>query len=513
VQSPPLLLGIDLGTSSVKVVLVTADGAVVASGSAEYPILHPQPACAEQEPAAWWQAVGSAVRQAMAAAPGAEAIVAVGLSGQMHGVVLLDGQMQPLANAVIWPDQRSRSQVQALTAELGPERLVELSGSPVATGFMAATLRWMREMQPALLDRATHALSPKDWLRWQMVGEIASDYSDGSGALLLDVRRRDWAPEILAAVGIDRSLLPPLRPAVAVAGKLTATAAAHLGLAAGTPVIVGAADTACGLLGAGAADGRTLVVNLSTGGQLVLPASIPSVDRKGRLHTFCSALEPGNGRAGWYLMGATLSVGMALRWLRDNVLAETGEDAYTRLTTQAAQAPIGAGGLLFLPHLVGERTPHMDPAARGAFIGLTVSHGRAHLIRSVIEGATFACADAYQVLLESALGATLPERVLLAGGGARSPLWQQIVADVLGVSVERLMVSEQSAMGAALLAGAGAGLFDVVSEASRWARSGPPVAPDPSAHARYQELLSLYREAWHCNQSLFHRLHALNAQE
>lgn len=506
----PLLLGIDLGTSSVKTVLVTAAGALVATGSADYPILHPRAGHAEQEPAAWWQAVGEATRQALAGA-GADAAVrvaAVGLSGQMHGVVPTDGDGAPLRNAVIWPDQRSGSQVQALTAALGAEQLVALSGSPLATGFMAATLRWLLEHEPQTIARARWFLPAKDWLRLQMVGEVASDASDGSGALFLDVERRAWSPELVRAVEIDAEQLPPLRPSSAVAGTLLAAAAAHLGLQAGTPVVVGAADTACGLLGAGAADGRTLVVNLSTGGQLVLPAATPAVDSQGRLHTFCSALEPGAGRAGWYIMGATLNVGLALRWLRDQLAGPSGRFDYAELTELAAAWPPGAGRLLFLPYLVGERTPLMDPEARAAFLGLTTAHGQGALVRAVLEGATFACADAYSVLLQAAPPA---ERVLLAGGGARSPLWQQIVADVFGVAVQRLLVSEQSAMGAALLAGQGAGLFDAAATAGQWAQAGPPVPPQPAVHDFYAELIELWREAWLQNRDLFHTLGALDA--
>ncbi|MGL4648730.1 MAG: FGGY family carbohydrate kinase, partial [Caldilineaceae bacterium] len=308
----PLLLGIDLGTSSVKVALYDLDGGVQAEATVEYPILRPQPGFAEQQPSAWWHAVGTAVRATMAHARNLKAgpapVAAIGLSGQMHGVVLTDADGLPLANAVIWPDQRSGAQVRAITEQFGAEPLVALTGSPVATGFMAATLRWMADEDPALLARATWALAPKDWLRLQMTGDAASDPSDGSGALLLDVQTRRWAAAMPAVVGFRADLLPPLRVAASVAGGLTASAAAHLDLPPGTPVATGAADAACALLGAGAADGRTLVVNLSTGGQLVLPASTPAVDLHGRLHTFAGALEPGDGRAGWYHMGAVLNV-------------------------------------------------------------------------------------------------------------------------------------------------------------------------------------------------------------
>lgn len=503
----PLLLGIDLGTSSVKVLLVDLEGKVAGSGSAEYPIHSPAPGFAEQEPEEWWQAVVAAVRQATGVAAPAimetPKVAAIGLSGQMHGTVLLDKGGHLLMPAVIWPDQRSGAQVAELTQALGREELIRTSGSPVATGFMAATLLWLRRNRPDLWVNLGTGLLPKDWLRRRLTGEVASDPSDGSGALLLDVQARDWSPALLDAVGIAREQLPPLHPAASVAGWLRQSAAVQLGLPPGIPVVTGAADTACSVLGAGATRPDTLIVNLSTGGQLVQPAAQPAVDVQGRMHTFCSALEPGPEWAGWYQMGATLSAGMALRWLRDSVLGWTGGDAYDRMTAAAASVPPGADGLLFLPYLVGERTPHMDPQARGAFLGLTLCHGPGQLVRALLEGVTFACLDAYRVLAEVAAP---PAQVILAGGGARSPLWQQIVADTFGLPVRRLLVAEQSALGAALLAGSGAGLIDPAAAASRWAAYGEPVLPNAAAQARYAGLFPLFQHAYASNRGLFARL-------
>ncbi len=504
-MSSPLLLGIDLGTSSVKALCVTPGGDVVGSGSAEYPVLNPQATFAEQEPRAWWEATQAAVRAAVAGR-GAD-VTAIGLSGQMHGTVLLDDAGALLGNAIIWPDQRSAAQVRALTDTVGAERLVQIAGSPVATGFQAATLLWLRSERPALFARIDMVLTPKDWLRLQLTGQVATDAGDGSGTLLLDVQTRAWSPLLLDAVGIAHSQLPPLRPATDVAGGLLPAIAAALGLRSGTPVVVGSSDTACGLLGAGAVEGNTLVVNLSTGGQLVRPAAEPAVDPRGRMHTFCAAFEPQPDCAGWYQMGATLNVGMALRWLRTNVLGWTGDEAYARMTAAAAEAPLGAGGLLFLPYLVGERTPLLDAAARAAFVGLTAAHGQPHLTRAVLEGATFACFDAWRVLMEvDPAGDGPPRELVLAGGGARSALWRQIVADVFGVAVRRLLVTEQSALGAALLAGHGAGLFDAARTAREWVRLGDPLAPNPAHHERYAELFALYQQAYIANRELMHAL-------
>ena len=511
-MSTLLLLGIDLGTSAVKALLTGLDGRVVGAGSAAYPILHPQPGFAEQNPDDWWRAVVAAVRQALANANDDENsdengdenhVAAIGLSGQMHGTVLLGEDGAPLTPAVIWPDQRSAQQVQEITELIGAERLIGITGSPVATGFQAATLRWIQQQRPDLWARIRHVLLPKDYIRWRLTGELASDPSDGSGALLLDVRTRDWSTELLDALEIPRAWLPPVQASASVAGGLLADPAAQLGLPAGATVVTGAADTACSALGAGAVHPGRLLLTISTGGQLILPVETVQVDPRGRIHTFCAALEPGPGLAAWYQMGAVLSAGMALRWLRDNVLGLAGEDAYARMTGWAGAAPPGADGLLFLPYLAGERTPHMDPAARGLFLGLTVQHGRGELVRAVLEGVTFACFDAFQVLAE--LGPP-PDQVILAGGGAKSALWRQIVADVFGRPVRPLQVSEQSALGACALAGLGAGLIDLERIVDGWVAYGAAVEPDAERHAFYGERFALYQEAYRCNRGLFARL-------
>jgi len=505
---PSQILGIDLGTSSVKVLLATEEGQVLGGGSAEYPIQRPRPGWAEQRPGDWWRATVAAVRQALGSVRDTPvSISAIGLSGQMHGTVLLGKAGRLLAPAVIWPDQRSGRQVQEITDLIGAGRLIELTGSPVATGFQAATVRWMQQERPDLWRQVGSILLPKDYLRYRLTGELGTDPSDGSGTLLLDVRGRDWSPEVLEALEIDVAQLPPVRPSAAVAGQLGHQAAEALGLPAGVPVVTGAADTACGAVGVGIVNAQTLLLTISTGGQIVLPASAVQVDRAGRAHTFCSALAPGPNQAGWYQMAAILSAGMALRWLRDQVFCVSGESAYAQMTAWAETTEPGADGLLFLPYLVGERTPHMDPQARALFLGLTASHGRAELVRAVMEGVALACYDAYQVL--AGLGAR-PERIVMAGGGARSQLWQRIVADVFGLPVQWLSVGEQSALGAILLAGGGIGLFDPGSTAQTWATYGPPVEPDAQRHALYQSLLILFRSAYQKHREDFCQLRDLH---
>jgi xylulokinase len=487
------LLGIDLGTSSVKALLVDREGHTLGIGSAEYPVLMPQPDYAEQDPETWWQSTATAVRQALAAARSRE-VAAIGLSGHMHGTVLLGEDGRLLVPAIIWLDRRSQSQVREITEQIGSERLIQITGSPIATGFQAATIRWMQQELPDVWRQVRRILLPKDYLRWRMVGEpFYTDPSDAAGTLLLDAHTRNWSPVILETLGLDITLLPEVRPSTTINGVLTRQAAEHLGLQPGIPVIVGAADTANSALASGVVSPDTLLLTISTGSQLVLPSEDVRVDLRGRMHTFCSALEPKPGQAGWYQMAATLNAGMALRWLRDQVFALSTPDAYIQMSGWAESVPPGARGLLFLPYLSGERSPHMDPTARGMFLGLSIRHGRAEMVRAVMEGVAFSCYDAYRVLME--LGAH-PNRMIVAGGGARSPLWQRIFADVFNLPVHRLVIAEQSALGAAILAGAAIGWHQPHEAASRWAAYDAPIEPNARHHADYRALLEIFRSAY-----------------
>lgn len=498
-----LYLGLDLGTSAIKALLVDPDGQVRGVGSAEYPVHHPQPGYAEQDPNEWWAATVAAVRQATGWAPAGSRVAGIGLAGQMHGTVLLGDNDLPVAPAIIWADGRSWRQVAEVTERVGAERLIEIAGSALATGFQAATIAWLRKERSSLWWRTQRVLAPKDELRRRLTGDIATDPGDASGTLLLDVRWRTWSADLLKAVGIEATKLPPLRPATEPAGGLTAEAARELGLPEGTPVVVGTGDAPAGLLGAGIVDPNTMLLSLSTGAQVMVPATFVLPDPAGRSHTFCAALEPGPDRPGWYQMGATLVAGMALRWLRDEMLGVGGPDAYERMTGWASAAPIGARGLLFLPFMVGERSPHMDARLRAAFLGLGDHHTRGDVVRAVMEGAVLACNDAFAVLRER--GAD-PERIIMAGGGARSPVWRQIVADVLGLPVHALATADQAAMGAAILAAAGIGGLDPVATARAWSSYGAAIEPSRSGMARYAELTELYREATAATREISHRL-------
>ena len=503
-------LGIDLGTSSVKVLVVDAAGQVRGMGAAEYPIHRPQPGFAEQDPEDWWQATIAATQQALGWSGTGAAIAGIGLTGQMHGTVLLGGDERVVAPAIIWADQRSWRQVATITDRVGAERLIDLTGSPVATGFQAATIRWLQEERSSLWWRTRHVLLPKDELRRRLVGHIATDPSDASGTLLLDVRWRDWSPEILDALNIEIERLPAVGESTSVAGELIPYAAEALGLPAGIPVVIGAADAPTGLLGAGVVDPATMLLSISTGSQVIVPARGVHPDPRGRTHTFCAALEPSAERSGWFQMGATLAAGMAMRWLRDQVFNLRAPDAYDQISAWAGNAPVGARGLLFLPYLAGERTPHMDPKARGAFLGLTARHGSSEIARAVMEGITLAALDAYTILQE---GGAAPDRIVMVGGGARSPFWRQMVADLFDLPVQALATADQAAMGAALLAAVGVRGLDPLATAATWANYGPPVDPKPARHARYQELLAIFRDAYHQTRDLTSRLAAFDDPE
>ncbi len=503
------LLGIDLGTSSVKVVVVHSEsGVVCSSAAASYPVQHPEPGAAEQDPDAWWQAIIAAVRSALLNAGSNISIEAIGLSGQMHGTVLLGASGEVVAPAIIWSDTRSASSVRELTTGVGRERVLAIAGSPLAAGFQAATIHWLRAHHPELWTRTATVLLPKDYLRYRLTGSFFTDPSDAASTLLLDARTRDWSSELLKATGVSRDQLPTVVPSTAKAGELTTEAAKALGLNPGITVVGGAGDAAAAAVGAGVVDASSLLLTLSTGAQALAPIAIPAVDREGRIHTFCSAFEPECDAAAWNLMGATMSAGLALRWLREE-LFQISPDAGFDDIKAAARIPIGANGLLFLPYLTGERTPHMNANARGLFAGISPEHKRTHFTRAVMEGVAMALYDAFYVVRD--MGAK-PDRIVLAGGGSRSRLWRQIIADLFGLPLYPLAIDEQSAYGAAILAGPAGGI-SAADRARAWARYDVPVEPNSRAHDRYQELQSLYRNLYVANISMFEELADWRANE
>ncbi len=484
-----MLLGLDLGTSSLRAAVVDDRGRILGLGQREYPIISQQPTWAEQDTEEWWLAAREATAAALRAASVSPSdIRAIGLSGQMHGTVLVGHDLQPLAPAVIWADGRSATEADAVNRALGPGRLAEISGNRVSTGFMAATLAWMHTHQPDLLDAARYALLPKDYLRLRMTGVPASEPSDAAATLLFDNSARAWSAPLAEAAGVDRVLLPDIMASTAVAGELTAEAASALGLRAGTPVVAGAGDQAAQAVGNGVLLPDTASSTIGTGGQLLQPLSAFRPDPDLRVHCFCHALPDT-----WFLMAATLSAGLSLRWWRD-LLGVSGAGAYDILSREAAAAGPGAGGLLFLPYLLGERTPYMDPEARGSFVGLSLEHGRGHLARAIMEGVAFSLRDGLEILR----GLTAAPTVLVASGGAaKSPLWVQIQTDVFGFPITTVEGEERAVVGAAMLAGISSGLyadFDQAREAC--VRQGPIVEPDSSRTSLYEELYHQYRSLY-----------------
>jgi len=436
-------------------------GKVIASGSEDHePFASPRPGWAEQDPRDWWRACGLAVRKALHSSNlRADDIACVGFSGQMHGAVLLDSADEVVRSAIIWCDQRSEAQVIELEKLFGRDVLIQLTCNPPLTNFTLTKLLWVRETEPANWARVAHVMLPKDYVRFRLTGERAIDMADASGTLLLDVAHRRWSKEVLTKAGIDVGLLPALHESPDVCGKISAAGAEATGLRVGTPVVAGAGDQAAGAVGMGIARAGAVSATIGTSGVVFAATDRPALDPQGRLHTFCHAI-PGR----WHVMGVTQSAGLSLRWFRDRfgVAKQNGRDPYDILAEEASSVPAGSEGAFWAPYLMGERTPHLDPNARAALVGLTASHTRGHIIRAVMEGVAYSLKDTFTIFEEMQIPVT---SIRLGGGGARSALWRQIQADVYAHEVEIVAAEEGAAYGAAILAGTGAGAWSSVDEA------------------------------------------------
>src|SRR5579862_7564933 len=473
-------------------------GKVIASGSEEHEAFaSPRPGWAEQDPRDWWRACGVAVRRALQSANlPADEIACVGFSGQMHGAVLLDSADEVVRSALIWCDQRSEAQTHELEKLFGRDVLIQLTCNPPLTNFTLTKLLWVRENEPNNWARVAHVMLPKDYVRFRLTGERAIDMADASGTLLLDVANRKWSTEVLAKTGIDPMLLPALFESPEVCGKISEAGAAATGLRAGTPVVAGAGDQAAGAVGMGIARVGAVSATIGTSGVVFASTDRPAMDPQGRLHTFCHAI-PGR----WHVMGVTQAAGLSLRWYRDNfgaaspgVQKKDGRDPYDVFAEEAAAAPAGSEGALWAPYLMGERTPHLDPNARGALIGLTASHTRAHVIRAIMEGVAFSLKDTFTIFEEMKIPVT---SIRLGGGGARSPLWRQIQADVYGHEVEIVAAEEGAAYGAAILAGVGAGVWSSVEAACKAVvRVAQRIEPYARASAVMQQNYLVYRKIY-----------------
>ena len=486
------VVGIDVGTGGSRAVVVGEDGRVSAAATvAHAPFASPRTAWAEQEPEDWWRASRAAIREVLAkSGTGAASVRAIGLSGQMHGAVLVDASGEVVRPAIIWCDQRTEAECQWLTQTIGAKRLLELTSNPALTNFTLTKVLWVRAHEPEAWRRVRRVLLPKDFVRLRLSGEYATDVGDASGTLMLDVAHRRWSEEILDAAGLDGAMLPRLFESPEVCARVSSNAAADTGIPAGTPIVAGAGDQAAGAVGMGITKPGAVSVTIGTSGVVFAATDRPALDPGGRLHTFCHAVP-----ARWHVMGVTQAAGLSLRWLRELLgLSDCGDEAYEMMTRDAADIEPGADGVLWAPYLMGERTPHLDPNIRGALVGLAANHTRGHVVRAVLEGVAFSLRDSVTIFSELRLPV---QRVRLGGGGARSALWREIQANVYGQPVETIHADEGAAYGAALLAGVGARFWPDVDEAcDRLVRSSVAASPNAATADVMNERYEAYRRLY-----------------
>jgi len=491
-------LGIDVSTTGIKALLIDHKGEVVGSANTEQPLSTPQPLWSEQNPADWWNGAIQSIRTVLSETRIAgEQIEAIGMTGQMHGLTLLDAVGKVLRPAILWNDQRTGTQCDEIRARLGKERLIQLTGNDALTGFTAPKILWVKQNEPEVYRQIQHILLPKDYVRWCLTGDYAVDRADGAGTILFDIRTRDWSPEILAALEISSEWLPKTYEGPEITGRISAEAARLTGLQAGTPVVAGGGDQAAQAVGVGAVRPGIVALTLGTSGVVFATTGQAFIEPEGRLHAFCHSV-PGR----WHLMGVMLSAAGSLRWYRDTFAPGIG---YDTLLEPAAQAPMGSEGLLFLPYLTGERTPHPDPLARGAFAGLTVRHTQAHMVRAVLEGVAFGLRDSFELMKTAGLASI--DQVRISGGGARSLLWRQILADTFNAELVTVNTTEGAAYGAALLAGVGAGAWsDVDAACNATVQLTGSTKPSQAGVAFYERAYPLYRKLYPALMGLSHEL-------
>jgi len=492
------LLGIDVGTGGTRAVILSGAGKVLASATHEHAAFaSPQVGWAEQDPHDWWRAAAGAVQEALQKAGIAgEDVSCIGLAGQMHGAVLLDGNNQVLRPAMIWCDQRTQEQCDWLTETIGAQRIIELTCNPALTNFTLTKLLWVREYEPETWKRFRRVLLPKDYVRFRLTGEQAIDMADASGTLMLDVAHRRWSEPMMAAVDLPMSCLPRLFESPEVCARISVEGAAATGLQAGTPVVAGAGDQAGGAVGMGIVRPGSVSATIGTSGVVFAATDHPAMDAEGRVHTFCHAIP-----AQWHVMGVTQAAGLSLRWFRDLLARHGASTSYDELTHEASAVASGSAGVLWAPYLMGERTPHLDPKARGALVGFTASHTRGHVVRAILEGVAFSLKDTFSLF---ELMHVPVSSIRLGGGGARSELWRQIQADVYGHEVEIVEAEEGAAYGAALLAGVGAKHWKSVEEACAAAvHVAERVRPDRQSGEIMRRQYMLYRELYVALKPLF----------
>ena len=461
------LLGIDVGTSGSKALLIDEQGNVAASVTTEYPLSTPKAQWSEQNPQDWYSATINSITTCLEqAAIDPAKVAAIGLTGQMHGLVLLDAEGEVLRPAILWNDQRTAAQCEEIHERVGLENVLRITGKPALTGFTAPKILWVRHHEPDVYKRATKMLLPKDYVRYRLSGEFLSDVADASGTSLFDVSTRQWSGEMMEALDVPREWMPHVTESAVLSATLSDEAAKATGLSQGTPIVAGAGDQAAEAIGCGIVDDGAVSVTIGTSGVVFAATETCQLDPSGRLHAYCHAI-PGL----WHVMGVMLSAGGSLRWFRDTLggeevtqAAERSIDPYDVLIENASTIQPGCEGLFFLPYLTGERTPHADPDARGAFIGLTLRHNKRHMTRAVMEGVTFGLMDSLQLVRE--MGFHVP-KVRVSGGGARSAVWRQMMADVFDAEVTTVNSTQGAAYGAAILASVGVGVYPDVSQATR----------------------------------------------
>lgn len=491
-------LGIDTSTTSSKALLINEQGEVVATAASPHTLQTPHPLWSEQSPAEWWQAVAHSIRQVLQmAAIGGSEVGAVGLTGQMHGLVILDEEGKILRPAILWNDQRTQAQCDEIHRRMGRERFIQITGNVALTGFTAPKLLWVAQNEPETYRKICHVLLPKDYIRYCLTNVYAMDKADGAGTVLFDLKARDWSPEVLTALEIDAAWMPRTYEGPQITGTVTAEAAALTGLKAGTPVVAGGGDQAAQAVGVGAVEPGIVGLTVGTSGVVFATTPAPLIEPQGRLHAFCHAV-PGM----WHFMGVMLSAAGSLQWYRDTLAPGLSFD---ELLKPAETISAGSEGLFFLPYLSGERTPYPDPLARGAFAGLTLRHTQAHMTRAVLEGVAFGLKDCFELIRNAGLGKITQVRA--SGGGTKGALWRQILADVLESELVTVNTAEGAAFGAALLAGVGLGVWkDVPTACKKSVRITGTTLPQPQNYAVYRRAYAVYHDLYPALQPLFTKM-------
>ena len=493
------LIGIDVGTSGTKSVLFDTDGHVIASATAEYPLYQPNNGWAEQDPEDWWQGVCTTLKSLTEKAAGGS-ILGIGLSGQMHSLVLLDKANQVIRPAILWCDQRTGAECEDIERIVGRERLIDITANPALPGFTASKLMWVKKHEPENYAKVAHILLAKDYIRFKLTGEYATEVSDASGMQLLDVANRCWSKEVCDKLGIDMALLAKVYESPELTGRVTAEAASLTGLAQGIPVAGGAGDNAAAAIGMGVHAPGKAFTTIGTSGVVFTPIDSPIIDKKGRIHTFCAAV-PGT----WHVMGVTQAAGLSLNWFRKTLAPEL---SYDQITEACKPLPIGAENLLYLPYLMGERTPVLDSNARGVFFGLSAIHTKAHMARAVIEGISYSLYSCLEVINE--VGIQVSD-MALCGGGGKSPFWQQMLSDLYAIPIKTMASDEGAALGAAILAGCAAGVYASVADGcTRIVREKSHTLPDETRHQAYMGYYGIYRDLHPALKDNFKKLAAVN---